>query len=100
MKKSNSIYYIGGAILLYIIYKKYYKTPTQTPIIKNALESNSQSTTPAQQVAAPTESLVANVISPVEQQFNPPVDYTGRQLIDVKYAISGSRTLKGTPSII
>ena len=95
MKKSNTIYYIGGAILLYLIYKKYYKTPTQTPVIKNTLETNAQSTTPAQQVSAPGESLVANVISPIEQQFNPPVGYSGRDMIDVKYAISGSRNLKG-----
>jgi len=91
MKKSNTLYYIGGAILLYILYNKYYKNPGQTPVITNTLSKESQSTTPAQQTAeviAPKESLVDSANKTIDSTYN------------VKYAISGSRNLKGLPSII
>jgi len=82
MKKSNTIYYLAGAVLLYIIYNKYYKNKVNTPVIKQTLES--QKTTPLQQ----TTTSIADTLTK-----------NNLDNISVKYAISGSRIL-GAPSII
>jgi len=114
MKKNKTIYYIGGAIILYLLYTKYWKTPAQTPVITNTLSKESQSTTPQQQTSdqvAPNVELIPKAggsgggmqflsVPALDLMYSPDAGYTGREMIDVKYAISGSKQLRGTPSII
>jgi hypothetical protein len=82
MKKNSTIYYIGAALLIYLIYDKYYKKSQPVLIPPTNIDAMTSQVSPQEQLAAPSG------LNDIQSKYN------------LSYSINGMHKIKGIPSTI